>query len=121
MYKDTGKNKMRNVPVRMVAVVSLMVMLLSLAACSITNSLVGEYNGTGGSYLKLNKDGTCIYAEIDATGTGTGTWRVEDDVIYIDVSNIPYVVYGNVADFDGDILLEATAGSWKDEYFQKAD
>lgn len=105
----------------LVAVVLLMSILFSFAGCSSNNSMVGEYNGTSGSYLKLNKDGTCIYAEDDSTGTGTGTWYVEDDVIYIDVSNLDYVVFGNVADFDGGILLEATAGSWNDEYFKKAD
>lgn len=96
-------------------------LLLTIVGCSSNASLVGEYTGTSGSYLKLNKDGTCIYAEDDSTGTGTGTWYVEDDVIYIDVNNLSYVVYGNVSNFDGGILLEAHAGSWTDEYFRQGN
>lgn len=107
--------------IHLVAVTLLMAMMIVLTACSGGNSLVGEYTGTSGSYLKLNKDGTCIYAEDDSTGTGTGTWYVEDDVIYIDVDNLGYVVYGDVSDFDGGILLEANAGSWNDEYFRQED
>ena len=107
--------------IHIVAVLLLMAMLTVLIGCVGNHNLVGEYAGTSGSYLKLNQDGTCIYAEDDGTGTGTGTWYVEDDVIYIDVDNLDYVIYGDVSDFDGGILLEARAGSWNDEYFRKEE
>lgn len=93
----------------------------SFAGCSSGSLLVGEYEGTSGSFLKLNKDGTCIYAEDDSTGTGTGTWYVEDGKIYIKVSNLNYVIYGDISDVKEGILLESTAGSWSDEYFMKSN
>lgn len=102
-------------------VVIVLLMGLLFAGCSGKNSLAGEYIGTAGSYLKLNDDGTCIYAENDSTGTGTGTWYTENEKIYIDVTNLDYLVYGNIAEFDGSILLESNAGAWSDEYFIKED
>ena len=108
-------SKLRKVMSRFVAVLLICSLLLTIAGCSGDISLVGEYTGTSGSYLKLNK------AEDDSTGTGTGTWYVEDDVIYIDVDNLDYTVYGDVSDFDGGILLESNAGSWNDEYFKQED
>ena len=59
--------------IHIVAVLLLMAMLTVLIGCVGNHNLVGEYAGTSGSYLKLNQDGTCIYAEDDGTGTGTGT------------------------------------------------
>ena len=106
---------------RLVVVLLICALLITITGCAGETSLAGEYTGTSGSYLKLNKDGTCIYAEDDNTGTGTGTWYVKDGVIHIDVDNLGYVVYGDVSDFDGGILLEANAGSWTDEYFKQQD
>lgn len=105
--------------IRLAALVLLIAMLTVLAGCSGKNALAGEYTGTAGSYLKLSKDGTCVYSETDSTGAGTGIWYVEDGIIYIDVDNLDFVVYGDVSDFDGGILLESTAGRWNDEYFKK--
>lgn len=106
---------------QLVAMLLIVAILGTFAGCSDGDSLVGEYTGTSGSFLKLNKDGTCIYAEDDSTGTGTGTWYVEDDMLYIEVSNLDYVVYADVSEADEGILLESNAGSWNDEYFQKKD
>lgn len=95
------------------------VCILIVTGCSTTSGVVGEYHGTAGSYLKINKDGSCIYAEDDATGTGTGTWYVENDVIYIEVDNLDYVIFGDIDDDKEGILLEAKARSWNDEFFEK--
>ena len=86
------------------------------SSCSRT-SIEGEYVGTHGSFLKLNPNGECIYAEQDDTGTGEGTWRVEGDTIYIDVKNLGYELFGNISDFDGGFMLDADSYSWREEYF----
>lgn len=107
---------------RLIVFALLLATAISFTGCSGNNSLVGEYTTTSGScFLKLNKDGTCIYGEDDSTGTGTGTWYVEDDIIYIDVSNVGYMIYGDVSSFDGGILLEADSSKWIAEYFRQDD
>ena len=103
-----------------VSVLLLVCMIFGMVACSKEGSLAGEYIGTAGSYLKLDKDGTCIYSEPDATGTGTGTWEVKDNTIYINVSNIRSTIYGNVEDADEGILLQCERSSWNDEYFKRS-
>lgn len=106
---------------KITSVLLVLLLLAVLVGCSIEDSLVGEYIGTAGSYLKLNDNGTCIYSEDDSTGTGTGIWYIEDDKIYIDVDNLGAVIYGDISDFDGGILLESDSYSWNDEYFKKQD
>lgn len=96
------------------------IMVFSLIGCSVEDSLVGEYIwGSDEAYLRLNADGTCIYSESDETGTGTGTWYVEDDMLYVDVSNLSYSVYADVSQFYGGFLLQANSGLWNDGYFHK--
>lgn len=104
----------------MVSVILLTSMFVSLTGCSSKNKFAGEYSGTAGSFLKLNDDGTCVYSEDDSTGTGTGTWYIEDDTIYISVSNLDSVIYADVSDFDGGLLLKSDY-HWNDEYFKKVD
>ena len=98
--------------------------LLFAASCqlaSCNSHLAGGYTSTAGSYLELRSNGTCIYAEPDETGAGTGTWYIEDDIIYIDANNLEYTIYGNVEDADNGILLKSSSGNWIDEYFIKND
>lgn len=106
---------------RFVALLLICTLLFTFAGCFSKADLVGEYIGTAGSYLKLNKDGTCIYAEDDSTGTGTGKWYVEDGIIYVATDNIGHQVSGDVSDFDGGILLDSDWSSWNAEYFIKQD
>lgn len=116
--KQAGTNK------RCICVILLALMMgisVLLTGCSVRSKLVGEYFGEQDSYLNLRKDGTCLYAEDDSTGIGTGTWYVADGVIYINVDNIGYTIYGDVSGFDEGMLLEADSGSWNEEYFEKID
>lgn len=105
-----------------VALVAVVVLISIIAAISNSKfSLVGEYEGTAGSYLKLNKDGTCYYGENDSTGAGRGEWYVENDVLHLDISLFYYDVYADIEDMDGGFLLEAESSSWNAEYFCKID
>ena len=107
---------------KLVILLCIFIVSCVLSSCSETSSgtsIEGEYTGTHGSFLKLNPDGECIYAEKDDTGTGEGTWRVEDDTIYIDVENLRYELFGDISDFDGGFMLEADSDSWREEYFNQ--
>lgn len=95
-------------------------MLLTLAACGSEDKFVGTYGGTAGSFLKLNKDGSCVYGEDDDTGVGKGTWHLEDDTLYIEVDNVGYELYASIEDEDG-FLLEGDSLRWNDEYFSKVE
>jgi len=106
---------------RLAVILLLVGMLCSLAGCSKESKLVGLYKGAQDSVLELRKDGTCVYSEPDSTGTGTGTWYLEDDTIYIHVSNIGYTLYANVSDFDDCFLLKADSYYWNTEFFEKTD
>lgn len=101
-----------------VSVLLLVCVISGLAACSKNAGLVGEYNGTAGSYLKLDEDGTCIYAYEE--NAGTGKWEVKDNVIYIRVSNIRLPLYGNLEEDQDGFLLQSELSSWNDEYFRKS-
>ncbi len=114
-----NKNNLIKLFIFIVSAVLLASMFVSFSGCSPKNKFVGEYSGTSGSFLKLNDDGTCIYSEDDSTGTGTGTWYIEDDTIYISVSNIGYTIYTDISNFDGGLLIKSDSSSWNDEYFKK--
>ncbi|MBQ7354390.1 MAG: hypothetical protein IJW62_02600 [Clostridia bacterium] len=106
---------------KITSVLLILFLLAAFLGCSIESSLVGEYIGTSGSYLKLRENGSCVYSEDDSTGSGVGAWHVEDGVIYIDVNNLGYTIYGDVSNFDGGILMKSDGYSWNDEYFIKQD
>lgn len=104
-----------------IVLVTILIMVSIFSACTSESKLVGEYEGTAGSYLKLNKNGTCYYGEDDDTGAGQGTWYVEDDVLYIDIEIFDYKVFASIEEIDGGFLLEADSSRWNDEYFSKID
>lgn len=116
--KGTGSNKWN---ARLMLLALLIAVAVVFAGCSVRSKLVGEYFGEQDSYLNLRKDGTCLYAEDDSTGIGTGTWYVANGVIYINVDNLDYTIYGDVSGFDEGMLLEADSGSWNEEHFEKID
>lgn len=109
--------------IRILAVISIILTVLTCSGCSKKNRIVGEYIGTQGSYIKLEKDGTCVYAEDDDTGIGNGVWYIEDDILYINVSNLDYWLFADISSYDDDLLLEADDyySSWNDEYFTKIE
>lgn len=116
------KTKWMNGKCAMVAIsILLSVLLVSIfCGCGNNNKLAGEYYGTFGSYLKLNKDGSCVYAEDnDSTGTGTGVWYVKDNVIYVETDNLRYTIFAEIRSVDDGLLFKANSDSWRDEYFSK--
>ena len=106
--------------ISMITVLIAVTMLFSLTGCGSEDKLVGMYEGTAGSFLKLAKDGSCVYGEDDDTGAGKGTWYVEDDTLYVEVDIIDYELYASIDDEDG-FLLEGDSSSWNDEYFSKVE
>ena len=106
---------------RIIIFTLVIVTILTLSACTSKKSIVGEYEGTAGSYLYLNKNGTCFYGEDDDTGASRGTWYVEDDVLYLDIDMFDYDIYASVEDMGDGFLLEADVSRWNDEYFSKID
>lgn len=104
----------------MLTLIIISALIFSLSGCkSKASEYVGEYNGTSGSYLKLHDDGTCIYAELDKTGTGSGTWSLENNIITVNVSNLDYPIYANTDFDDKGLYFQADSDSWNDEYFVK--
>ena len=99
----------------------ILIMVSTFCACTSERKLVGKYEGTAGSYLVLNKNGTCFYGEDGDKGTGKGTWYVEDEVLHLDIDTFDYDLYASVEDVDGGFLLEADSLRWNDEYFSKVD
>lgn len=85
------------------------------------DALVGEYQGTSDSYLKLDADGTCIYSESDSTGSGTGTWTLEENTLSVTVDNLSYTVYADISEDPDGFILRSDSGNWNDEYFKKAE
>ena len=110
--------KLKNIAI---VLVTILIIVSIFSACTSESKLIGEYEGTAGSYLVLNKNGTCFYGEDDDTGAGGGTWYVEDDVLYLDIDILGYEVYASIEDMDGGFLLEADSSRWNDEYFSKRD
>lgn len=100
----------------------VMNMMLWLCACGSPKmeDYVGTYMGdTGISALILNEDGTAVYSEDDSTGTGMGAWKIEDNKIYVSVTNLPYDIYAEITD-DGEFLFTTDEGNkWTDEVFTK--
>ena len=106
-----------------IATAFILALTLTLTGCGKDpkDALVGEYSGTSNSYLKLNADGTCIYSEPDSTGSGTGTWTLEDNVLSVEVDNLRYKVYADISEDPDGFILKSDSGSWNDEYFKKAE
>lgn len=112
---------MKNTIRKKLCALFIFIMLIQLFGCGQKNSVVGEYNGTAGSFLKLNKDGTCIYSEDDGTGTGTGSWVIEDGRVMVDASNLSYTIYAEINPEDDGLLFQSDSGGWNDEYFTKEE
>lgn len=105
----------------LLALVALFCCLL-LPGCggnNIEKKLIGAYIADSDAFLRLSKEGVCYYGEDDETGTGQGTWYVEDGILYIYVDNLNYRVYASLDDFKDRLYLEADSGSWNAEYFTK--
>lgn len=105
------------------ALTVLLVLLMLLSGCSKNPAdvIVGEYQGTSNSYLKLNQDGTCIYSEPDKTGSGTGTWALENNILSVKVTNLNYVLYADITEDPDGFILESQSENWNDEYFKKTE
>lgn len=105
------------------AITFILTISIALTGCAKDpkDALVGEYSGTSNSYLKLNADGTCIYSEPDSTGSGTGTWTLEDNILNVDVDNLKYTVHADISEDPDGFILTSDSGSWNDEYFKKAE
>ena len=72
-------------------------------------------------YLELKDNGICIYSQSNSTGTGSGTWTVEDDVLRINVSNLKYEIYADdLSDKDG-FILHGNSNRWHDTYFSRLE
>ena len=104
-----------------VMLVAILIMVSTFCACTSERKFVGKYEGTAGSYLVLNKNGTCFYDEDDNTGAGKGTWYVEDEVLHLNIDILDHDLYASVEDMDDGFLLEADSLRWNDEYFSKVD
>ncbi len=92
--------------------------LLALTGCS--KSYAGVYETTSsGCTLVINEDGTCMYSETDYTGSGTGVWWVEDDILYFETDNLGYTVYADLSDYPNGLLLLADSSYWHPEFFKK--
>ncbi len=103
---------------------SLIIMIVVAAGCgpkTLTQSdFVGSYSGTSGSMIELHEDGTCIYAENDSTGTGTGTWNYVEGRVTVTVSNLSYDIYAAVdpqATVVPTLVFKADSSKWNDEAF----
>lgn len=95
-------------------------LMLALGGCGNPESkLLGEYSGTSDSYIKLMKDGECVYSESDYTGSAKGTWFVEDGVVYVYADNLGYTIYAEIDEDDDGLLFKSESYSWNDEYFTK--
>ncbi len=104
---------------RLIAILCIAVMLMTvLAGCVTKRALVGQYEGTSGSFLKLNGDGTCLYSEY-LIGAESGTWYIEDGMIYINANNLDFTLFGDVSDADEGILLQSESTRWSNEYFRR--
>ncbi len=104
---------------KIIALMCVVITLFLFSGCGTKSKVVGEYEGTAGSYLKLNKNGTCYYGEDDDTGAGQGTWYIEDKTLYIELDIFDYDVYASIEEMDDGFLLKADSSRWNDEYFSK--
>ncbi len=89
------------------------ILLLALLSSCTKPGLSGEYSGNDGSYLQLNKDGTCLYSY---RGSKTGTWEVKKHTLYVDFGS--YHLYADLKQSQKGFLLKGN-NYWIDEFFTK--
>ena len=120
-----SNGKYKKIIGRLIAVLFICALLFSLAGCTRRSELVGEYKGISNStistVIKLNKDGTCIYAAQTIFGSDaqTGEWYIDGDFVYLSFEE--YLLYADIARFDGDLVVKSDDSGWNDEYYKKVD
>lgn len=85
------------------------------------NKLAGTWQGSQGSVITLNEDGTCYYVD-GSSGEGNGTWYVDNQaMIRIDTEVFDYQLYVLLTNgYDtATVMMKATGSSWRDEEFVK--
>lgn len=85
------------------------------------NKLAGAWQGSQGSVITLNEDGTCYYVD-GSSGEGNGTWYVDNQaMIRIDTEVFDYQLYALLTNgYDtATVMMKATGSSWRDEEFVK--
>ncbi|MBQ7598693.1 MAG: hypothetical protein IJU56_08960 [Clostridia bacterium] len=88
------------------------ILITSLSACG-KKSYVGEWSGNDGSFLQLNKDGSCLYVY---KGSKSGTWEIKKKTLYVTFGS--YHLYADLSQSQNGFLLKGD-NYWIDEFFTK--
>lgn len=125
MSKDVNLKK-----IWLIAVCAVITASFVLVGCGTGGKkYVGEYEGSGGSFLKLSKDGTCVYSDGSWKEAEKGTWIAKDGEIIVDIDRLGYEIYADMDDDDGLLFTceekgyfvnrHGSLSHWNDEYFSK--
>ena len=91
----------------------LIITILLISGC-LESGVEGKYVSTGDpdDYLELNSDGTFFVHQNKDGGTYSGTYKINDDQIFLMVDPYGMVAEGRI---EGKNLIDPEGGIWKKE------
>jgi hypothetical protein len=101
-----------------VCVIILAVFLLQFKTIQ-RRPYAGRYEGSGGGYLKLAEDGSCIYYREGWNYISDGSWKVKRGQILVDLNVLNYTIYAEKKGKADGLLFQSDDGDWTTEYYEQ--